>query len=155
VYFSLRLGRPGKTLEAASASAEAMSAHDGHGWTILLAEDDATNAMAVKFYLDKLGHTVRVVENGRQVLEALRETPADCVLMDVQMPVMNGLEAAKAIRRGEAGEAHKNVPIVALTAYAMKNDRERFLAAGMNAHLPKPVSMDVLLATIEKAMSPS
>jgi CheY-like chemotaxis protein len=96
---------------------------------------------------------VRVAEDGEKVLEAVREQLPDCVLMDVQMPVMNGLEAARAIRGGFAGKNARNVPIVALTAYAMKDDRERFLSAGMNAYLPKPVSMDNLLETIEKILS--
>jgi len=90
------------------------------------------------------------VENGRQALERLREEKFDLVLMDVQMPVLDGVEAARAIRNGEAGEANRHIPIIAMTAYAMVGDRENFLHEGMDGYLAKPVEMDDLQELLGK-----
>ena len=93
------------------------------------------------------------VENGALALEALRAGDFDLVLMDVQMPVMDGVTATHAIRSGEAGEAARELPVVALTAYAMESDIANFLNAGMDDYLSKPVSLESLEAGIRKWLS--
>lgn len=110
----------------------------------LLAEDDEMNALVVVKQMEKLGWTTQVAKDGQQVLDLLKENEFDLVLMDVQMPVMDGVEATKAIRNGEAGQDKKDIPIIAITAYAMGGDREKFLAAGMNDYIAKPVDMEQL-----------
>ena len=115
---------------------------------ILLAEDNAVNRRVVTALLAKRRHTVTVVVNGREAVEAVAGGEIDLVLMDVQMPEMDGLEATAAIRLMEHG-APTRLPIIALTAHAMKGDRERCLAAGMDAYLSKPVNAAEMFALIE------
>lgn len=103
--------------------------------------------------LEKQGHEVTTAENGREALETLGKHGFDLVLMDVQMPVMDGLEATSAIREGEKGTG-EHIPIVALTASAMKGDRERCLAAGMDGYVSKPVQAGDLYRAVER-FSPS
>jgi CheY-like chemotaxis protein len=111
---------------------------------VLLAEDDVVNRLTVSHMLAKAGHRVHEVENGAKAVAFLAENHVDCVLMDIQMPRMDGVEATRRIRAGEAGEAARAVPVIALTAHAMKGDREEFLAAGMDGYLAKPVDMGEL-----------
>jgi CheY-like chemotaxis protein len=111
---------------------------------ILLAEDNRVNQRLAQRILEKEGHQVIVVGNGREALEALENDTFDLILMDVQMPLMDGIEATKAIRKAEAlTKAH--IPIVALTAHAMKGDRDRCVAAGMDAYISKPIRAADLL----------
>ena len=116
---------------------------------VLLAEDNAVNRMVAVRLLEKRGHTVVAVENGREALHALDREPFDVVMMDVQMPEMDGLEATAAVRARE-GVRGGHVPIVALTAHAMKGDRERCLEAGMDAYVSKPVNAEELFATLAR-----
>lgn len=109
---------------------------------VLLAEDHATNQYVIGAYLRGAGHTVTVVSNGAEAVQAARAGDFDVVLMDVQMPVMDGLAAARAIRN--LGGPASTVPILALTASAMPGDREACLAAGMTGHLTKPITAAVL-----------
>ncbi|MEW5773237.1 MAG: ATP-binding protein [Thermodesulfobacteriota bacterium] len=120
---------------------------------VLLAEDDPVNRLTVSHMLAKAGHRVHAVGNGAEALEFLAAQGADCVLMDIQMPVMDGLEATRRIRAGEAGERARSLPVVALTAHAMKGDREDFLARGMDAYISKPVDMDELARVLAAAMA--
>ena len=122
------------------------------GLKILIAEDDSVSAMAGVAMLRKSGALVTHVENGRDVLEALRRDSFDLLLMDVQMPVMDGVEATRAIRAGQAGEEVRGIPIIALTAYAMAGDKDVFLQAGMNAYVSKPVGMAELLPVIGEVL---
>jgi PAS domain S-box-containing protein len=116
---------------------------------ILLAEDNTVNQRLAKRLLEKRGHEVSVAGDGRQAFEAaMTAPPFDLILMDVQMPVMDGLQATRAIRQIENPQL-RSVPIVAMTAFAMKTDRERCLAAGMNGHLAKPIDPAELSATVE------
>jgi CheY-like chemotaxis protein/anti-sigma regulatory factor (Ser/Thr protein kinase) len=122
---------------------------------ILLAEDNPVNQRLAQRLLEKRGHQVSIAGDGRQALEAVMEAPPfDLILMDVQMPTMDGLEATRAIRRIESPERNA-VPIVAMTAFAMKGDRERCLAAGMNGHLSKPINPTELCATVEGFAAPT
>lgn len=109
---------------------------------VLLAEDNEINRLVAMDLLKMRGHTVKAVKNGLEALEALRQEPFTLVLMDMRMPGMDGIEATRRVRAGEAG--NPRVPIVALTAYALEGDRERFLAAGMDDYLSKPIDMEEL-----------
>jgi len=109
-----------------------------------IAEDNRANQRVIALMLKRLGIQSEAVENGKELLAVMQEKPADLILMDLQMPVMDGLEATAAIRAGEVGEASKNVTIIALTANAMAGDEERCLSAGMNGYLPKPVKIAAL-----------
>jgi len=115
---------------------------------ILLAEDNVVNQRLAAKILEKRGHRVVVASNGKEAIEKLEGERFDLVLMDVQMPEMDGLEATRQIRNAEFGMG--NIPIVAMTAHAMKEDRERCLAAGMDDYLSKPVNAEELFTVIEK-----
>jgi CheY-like chemotaxis protein/HPt (histidine-containing phosphotransfer) domain-containing protein len=119
---------------------------------ILLAEDNPVNQRLVVRLLEKQGSTVVVVGNGREALAALPQQSFDLVLMDVQMPKMDGLEATAAIRAQEQGRG-THLPIIALTAHAMKGDAERCLAAGMDDYLAKPMTADELSAVIDRVLT--
>jgi CheY-like chemotaxis protein len=122
--------------------------------SILLVEDNPVNQRLAQEILRRRGHRVTVAENGRRALDRLAETGFDVVLMDVQMPEMNGLDATRAIRAGEAATG-RHVPIVAMTAHAMAGDRERCLESGMDDYLTKPVRAEALISHVERyAMTP-
>ena len=126
----------------------------GRALRILLAEDNRVNQTVAVAMLSKRGHEVRVAANGVQALEMLRVEPFDLVLMDVQMPEMDGLEATRAIRRGEGG-ADPRTPIVAMTAHAMAGDRERCLEAGMDDYVSKPINPTDLYETMARVLAGS
>ena len=119
---------------------------------VLLAEDNAVNQLVALRLLEKHGHVVTVAANGRKALEALEKETYDIVLMDIQMPEMDGWEATRAIRETEKASG-EHIPIVAMTAHAMKGDKERCFAAGMDYYLTKPIRTKDLLATLEKIMN--
>jgi PAS domain S-box-containing protein len=119
---------------------------------ILLAEDSLVNQKLSVGLLEKRGHEVAVVGNGKLALEAATAGSFDLILMDVQMPEMDGLEATAAIRKNERG-TDRHVPIIAMTAYAMKGDRRRCLAAGMDSYVAKPIRADELFGTIEYTLA--
>jgi CheY-like chemotaxis protein/HPt (histidine-containing phosphotransfer) domain-containing protein len=139
--------------------------HDSHGQTeqscsrtkqvgplqILLAEDNPVNQRVAAGILEKRGHRATIVENGLQVMQALEVQKFDAVLMDVQMPEMDGLRATKAIRQRERTNGG-HIPIVAMTARAMKGDREECLSAGMDDYVSKPIQSRELMAAIDRAM---
>ena len=144
--FKMDRENPSKTVEPAAINA-------GAGFRVLLVEDDPSNRIPTQKLLEQAGHEVALAENGRQALELLAENDFDCVLMDIQMPVMDGIEATRIIRESEALGPKRNIPIIALTAYAMEGDREKFLAAGMNGYVAKPVEIDSLLQGMSEAMA--
>jgi signal transduction histidine kinase/CheY-like chemotaxis protein/PAS domain-containing protein len=117
---------------------------------ILLADDNPMNRKYLQHFLTMFGHTVTTAENGVEALEILRGKgrAVDVVLMDVQMPEMSGLEATRAIRESDGRLYDRKIPIIALTAYAMKGDRERMLEAGMDDYVSKPVDMHKLSEAI-------
>jgi signal transduction histidine kinase/ActR/RegA family two-component response regulator len=117
---------------------------------ILLAEDNLVNQKLACRLLEKMGHQVIMAGDGAEVLQLLESAVVDVVLMDMQMPVMDGLQATLAIRLSE-GEHGGHLPIVALTANALSGDRERCLAAGMDAYLAKPIRRDELARTLQEA----
>ena len=118
---------------------------------VLLAEDSLVNQKLVVTLLEREGHAVTVVGNGREALAALESRKFDLVLMDVQMPEMDGLEATAAIRVRER-QSGGHVPIVAMTAHALKGDRERCLESGMDEYIAKPIHARQLLETIERVL---
>ncbi len=117
-------------------------------YRILLAEDDKVNQKVLSKMLSGQGYTVTIVNNGMEAVEAYQMNSYDIVLMDIQMPVMDGLEASKKIR--ELEEEKQHTPIVALTAYALQGDRERFISMGMDEYISKPVSIEELLRVIDE-----
>ena len=126
--------------DEASAHPDAGDRPEPRGFLrILLAEDEPSNQLGVSRLLEKSGHTVVLAEDGRQALDLLDDHDFDCILMDIQMPVMSGVEATRVIRSREDSDPKRHIPIIAMTAYAMAGDREKFLAAGMNEYLAKPV----------------
>ncbi len=119
------------------------------GASILVVDDHETNQLLARRHLEKLGHRVHLANNGQEALDAVARQAFDLVLMDMQMPVMGGLEATVAIRAREAGSAVR-VPIIALTANAMQGDRESCLAAGMDDHLTKPYTVQQIGAVLAR-----
>ncbi|UZP66011.1 ATP-binding protein [Desulfovibrio mangrovi] len=117
---------------------------------ILVAEDHPVNLMYIEKFLKKQGFEVQVVSDGTEVIPALREKEFDLILMDIAMPEMDGMDATKAVRAAEGLKTPSGVPIIAMTAHAMKGDREQFLAAGMNDYIGKPINSDNLLSLILK-----
>ena len=120
---------------------------------VLVAEDDRITRLAVRRLLEKEGHAVAEAVDGVQALEALLRAPFDLVLMDIQMPVLDGVQAVRAMRGDPRYAVVAGLPVVALTAYAMAGDRETFLAAGMDAYVPKPVFRDELRRAMEDALA--
>jgi PAS domain S-box-containing protein len=124
---------------------------------VLLVEDNATNRLLAVSLLEKEGHTVEMAQNGKEAMAALAKRPFDVVLMDIQMPEMHGFEATARIREHEQGTG-EHIPIVAMTAHAMKGDRERCLEAGMDGYVSKPVRAGELcqaLATFAPSDTPA
>jgi len=118
---------------------------------ILVAEDNPVNQAVARRLLKKRGHIVTTADNGIEALAALEKETFDLILMDVQMPEMDGLETTAAIRRREQGTGI-HLPILAMTAHAMKGDQEQCLAAGMDGYITKPVRSEELFATIDRCM---
>ena len=147
-HFTARFGTaeaPSPRQEAAPAPASAT------GLKILLAEDNPVNQMVMVKLLERRGHSVTLAGNGLRALDLLAQSRFDVVLMDVQMPELDGMETTARIRRLEAASG-LHTPIVAMTAHAMTGDRERFLAAGMDCYVSKPVAPEELCEALERAM---
>jgi two-component system sensor histidine kinase/response regulator len=117
------------------------------GGRVLLVEDNVINQQVASEILKSAGMLVKIAGNGKKALKALEEDSFDIVLMDVQMPEMDGIEATRIIRKDDK---NRNLPIIAMTAHAMSGDRERFLEAGMNDHTPKPIDPESFFATLAK-----
>jgi PAS domain S-box-containing protein len=157
-WFTVRLG---KQLLPDSDSATSFTATDSantipsessalyrKGARILVAEDNVVNQEVAIGILRKLGLRAEAVGNGEEAVEALRTMPYDLVLMDIQMPDMDGLEATRLIRDPQSAVLNHQIPVIAMTANAMRGDRERCLEAGMNAYVSKPISPQALVETL-------
>jgi CheY-like chemotaxis protein/HPt (histidine-containing phosphotransfer) domain-containing protein len=114
-----------------------------------LAEDNVTNQQVALGMLAKLGFTADTAADGREAIQALKTVPYDIVLMDVQMPLMDGLEATRTIRSGKSGVLNPKIPIIAMTAHALKGDRERCLEGGMDDYISKPIAPQALAEALE------
>lgn len=138
------------TDEGAQSTAPAVPTSGGRGrsFRVLLAEDNAVNRRLATRIIEKAGHHVTAVTNGREAVDAIAVEDFDLILMDVSMPEMDGLEATAAIR---ALYPERRLPIIALTAHALIGDREMCLGAGMNAYLSKPIKADELIQVIESS----
>ena len=156
-------GRPGGAVDAAATGTAGTGAgetppaepRDG-AQRILVVDDDEVNLITAQRLLTRLGYTADRAASGRQALEMLARTRYDAVLMDIQMPEMDGMETTRRIRMGESMAPQATppwVPVVALTAHAMRGDRERFLAAGMTDYLAKPIEIDQLHAAMRAALA--
>ena len=145
---------PGKAI-AESATIPLITRHTlqeiGPEFHILLAEDEFINRTLAITILEEQGYRVTAVENGKEALDALDKDTFDCVLMDVQMPVMGGEEAVKLLRERER-ETGSHLPVIALTAHALEGDREKFLAAGMDGYISKPVTQEDLFTAIKETV---
>ncbi|HUO09522.1 MAG TPA: PAS domain S-box protein [Phycisphaerae bacterium] len=137
---------------AAAAAAPSTAAEPQQSFRILLAEDNAVNVAFAQKLLSRAGHIVTVASNGKLAVETWAKDQFDLILMDIQMPEMDGLDASKEIRRQETGrDAH--IPIIAMTANAMAGDREMCLAAGMDGYVTKPVKKEALFAELTRVLS--
>jgi PAS domain S-box-containing protein len=142
--------RSGRIESAALLTRHSLSESRRRSFRILLAEDNTTNQQVALRILEKLGYRAEAVANGQEAVLALQEAPYDLVFMDVQMPVMDGFEATRAIRSGTTRLPKRGIPIIAMTAHAMKGDRERCLTEGMDDYVSKPLVPADLLAVLEK-----
>lgn len=153
ICFSLPMSAPATAQVAGKVPARIGAAigNDLDVLHILLVEDDAVSMFAARRVLEKAGHTVTAATDGSEVLPLLREHDFDVILMDVQLPVMDGLQATAVVRAETSLGDKSRIPIVAMTAYAMSGDREKFLAAGMDDYIAKPVSARELLDALHRA----
>jgi len=139
--------------EAVEAAGEAVEGADLSRLRVLLAEDHPTNRRVIELILGAAGVCLVCVENGAEAVDAWREGGFDLILMDMQMPVMDGLSATRAIREAERREGRPRTPIFALTANAMNEHAVESAAAGADGHLTKPISAEALLAAVAGAVS--
>jgi signal transduction histidine kinase/ActR/RegA family two-component response regulator len=151
-------------LPLAPAAARAETAHDAADddqpaaageIRVLAAEDNETNQLVLKTLLSQAGITPTLVENGRQALEAWEAQRWDIILMDIQMPIMDGVVATTAIRQREADTGRARTPIIAVTANAMTHQVAEYVAAGMDGMVPKPIDIAALFAAMEQALEPA
>lgn len=152
VYLVLPFGIPEQTVNPLEAKPDP-GAEPLASLRLLLVEDDEICRLSARLTLEKMGHQVVTANNGEEALDVLRESAFDCVLMDVQMDVMDGVETTQRIRSGNSGVLDAQVPIVAMTAFAMTGDREKFLAAGMNDYIAKPVHVEELKKALARMTS--
>ncbi len=119
---------------------------------VLVAEDNPVNQKLTSMVLKKLGHTHSLVENGREALKELQSKKFNVILMDIEMPEMDGIEATELIRRGEAGKRNRDIPIIAMTAHVIDSIREKSMAVGMDHYISKPIKIDELGPVIEEVI---
>jgi len=157
-WFTVRLGKPTATPQKEKFPVDELRGHAAHKLgrpfagvraRILVAEDNSINQVVALGFLKKLGLHADAVADGAEAIKALESIPYDLVLMDVQMPVMDGIEATRQIRSPASSVLNHWIPIIALTAHALRGDRERFLEAGMNDFLSKPMTVLTLLDVLK------
>lgn len=152
--FTVKLKKPSskqvKTAGAITENSSLVNKADCNGLHILLAEDELTNQSVTRAILQRAGYLVDVVNNGSEALQALENKDYDLVLMDCMMPVMNGYEATATIREATSKVRNHAIPVIALTANAMKEDRRICLEAGMDDYCPKPIDFHNLLTLLQK-----
>lgn len=119
---------------------------------ILIVDDSEKNLKLFKLIIASMGHEIMTAGNGEEGIKKAKEELPDLILMDIQMPVMDGVSAVNVL---SADEATKNIPVIALTSYAMKGDRERFLQHGFTDYISKPIDTDNFMDTIKKVLGES
>ena len=151
-YFtaSLEQGAPIKALKTKTKKDIEWSQPNQRPLNVLVAEDDEASVNVATVFLERLGHKGVSAADGRKAVAILTEELFDLVLMDVEMPELNGLEATRYIRNGKAGEHNRNIPVIAMTAHALSESREGCLTAGMNDFIPKPVDFQELAIVINR-----
>ena len=146
-YFTLNFGLPGLELSGKNSKPDEYKVDDNYklrNLNILLAEDNLLNVKVTKSFLQKSGHTVTVVSNGNEVMQKIKDNSYDLILMDIEMPEMDGIEAAQLIREGGSNVKNKNIPIIALTAHALDEIKDKCKYAGMNHFITKPIDFKKL-----------
>jgi CheY-like chemotaxis protein len=143
--------RPAKT---ATASDTAVATAPNQAPRVLMVEDTPINQTLQTILLNRMGFEVTLANNGLEGITAFKGSTFDLVLMDIQMPEMGGVEATQAIRQLEKSRQARPTPIIAVTANALKGDREQYLAAGMDGYVSKPISLDVLKSEIQRVLNP-
>jgi CheY-like chemotaxis protein len=146
---------PAPAAAQAPAAETAPAEESGGALRVLAAEDNDTNQLVLKTLLAQCGVDVTLVENGQQAVEAWEAQTWDIILMDIQMPVMDGVVATRAIREGERTSGRARTPILAVTANAMTHQVAEYEAAGMDGMVPKPLDITALLAAMQKALEPA
>ena len=155
--FTVELPAPRVETEdaAGAAAAQAAAAQDDRPLRVLAAEDIPTNQLVLRTIMQSFGVDLEMVDNGRQAVEAWKRAAFDIILMDIQMPEMDGVAATRAIRAEEAATGRARTPIIAVSANAMPHHAREYLAAGMDAHVAKPIELAKLHAAIEGALAQS
>jgi len=158
-WFTICVGKPpvqgsavenaAETLDTPLASQATSPRIRPQGAKILVAEDNVVNQEVALWHLQKLGLQADVAADGAEAIKSLQQLPYDLVLMDMQMPVLDGLEATRIIRDPDSGVLNHEIPIIAMTANAVRGDRERCLQAGMNDYIAKPVSRADLVRALD------
>ncbi|WP_051261096.1 PAS domain S-box protein [Desulfovibrio inopinatus] len=149
VYFALPFEAPGMS-NTDHLPQEIFQLTAKHSCNVLITEDDEVSCLAVKSLVEKCGCDTLIANNGQEAIQLLTERDVNLVLMDIRLPILDGVEATKAIRRGKAGNDKADIPIIAMTAYAMAGDREHFLAAGMNDYIKKTINFAELKEALRK-----
>jgi PAS domain S-box-containing protein len=142
-------------ISSAQAGADCQTRKRAKDLRILLVEDNMVNQAVALGMLNKLGYGAQGATDGKEALKTLSETDFDLVFMDVQMPILGGIEATHMIREGEARGRNKHVPIIAMTAHATKQDRQACLDAGMDDYIPKPISSQLISEAMNRTLSPA
>jgi signal transduction histidine kinase/ActR/RegA family two-component response regulator len=145
----------GETREVTPVVAAAMDEADEGALRLLAAEDNPTNQQVLAAVMGSLGIAIDIVADGRAAFEAWRDGAYDLILMDIQMPVMDGIDSARAIRDAERQDSRARTPIIALTANALSHQVEEYLAAGMDGHVAKPIEIAKLYDAISRALNES
>jgi CheY-like chemotaxis protein len=151
-HFTAKLPRPAAAVTSVKPAPALPAFAAPRRLKILLAEDNSVNQLVASRMLQRMGHEVTLVENGMQVLQALSASRFDLILMDVQMPDLDGIEATRRIRMNEAAASEARVRIVAVTAHALDGDRDKCLEAGMDGYIAKPIHMRDLIAEIDRVV---
>lgn len=137
-------------LDGEFSSLEKEMAIDQHALSILLAEDSEDNRLLIQSYLKNTPHQIDIAENGEIAVEKFKTGKYDIVLMDIQMPVMDGYSATQMIRKWEKDKGLKSTPIVALTAHALKEEKQKSIDSGCTSHITKPVKKRILMEAIHQ-----
>ncbi|RMG44482.1 MAG: response regulator [Candidatus Dadabacteria bacterium] len=147
-YYTVSVGKPEHQAEPEESVADVSEDRQAGSLMILVAEDNSVNQLIARRMLEKAGHTVKIAENGRVALDLLEQDKFDLILMDCQMPEMDGFKATREIRSRSSDTS--KIPIIAMTAFATEEEKRRCLQAGMNAHISKPVDFEQLKLLIER-----